>query len=257
MNKPLIAGNWKMNMLRKEAKDFFSALEPQLKSLTSFEKIDTVIFPPFTLLSELQELARVSGLRIGAQNCHWEVKGAFTGEVSSGMLSDLGIQTVLIGHSERRQYFGETNETVGKRLKAALNSNLSPVVCIGERLEERKAGITGEVISTQLSALLSTQILDSRTVIAYEPVWAIGTGLAATPLEAQEVHAHIRSELTKALGSKASQIRIVYGGSMTAKNVEELLSMPDIDGGLIGGASLIPNDFFALIKAGIARASRL
>ncbi len=244
-----------MNLLQKDAQGFFAALKPLLDSI-SLEKIDAIIFPPFTLLSELKEHALSAGIRIGAQNCHWEAKGAFTGEVSAPMLTDLGIQTVLIGHSERRQYFGETNETVGKRLTAALNSNLLPVVCIGERLEERKAGITSEVISTQLNALLATKSLDAKTVIAYEPVWAIGTGLAATPAEAQEVHSFIRRELTKALGSVGQEIRILYGGSMTAKNVEELLSMPDIDGGLIGGASLIPADFFALLKAGIARASR-
>jgi len=259
MNRPFIAGNWKMNMLQADSKDFFRELNARNSALSGINQIDTVICVPFTLLHLAEELLKgqpESGrTEIGAQNCHWEQKGAFTGEVSPQMLKDLNIGHVIIGHSERRQYFGETDTTVNRRMIAALDSGLTPIVCIGEYLEDRKAEKTTEVITSQMRSLLSTGRMNEKVVVAYEPVWAIGTGLAATPKQAQEVHLLIRQLLSESMGDLASQIRIVYGGSMNPGNVHELLREKDIDGGLIGGASLKPQDFSALIEAGIERAN--
>lgn len=260
MNRPFIAGNWKMNMLGLDAKAYFQELNQKISSLSDIDHVDAVICAPFTLLHFAQEFAQASrphgSVQLGAQNCHWEEKGAFTGEVSAKMLRDLGINYVIIGHSERRQFFGETDETVNRRMVAALDAGLTPIVCIGEYLEERKAQRTSEVIANQVKSLLSTGRLSERVVIAYEPVWAIGTGLAATPEQAQEVHQLIRSLLKENLGENGSKLRLLYGGSMNPANVNELLHAPDIDGGLIGGASLKPGDFYSLIQAGINRSKR-
>lgn len=251
----MIAGNWKMNMLQSEARAFFHELGAQTKSL-DLEVIDAVICPPSLWLAPLMESASGAKVQLGAQNCHWELKGAYTGEVSPAMLKDLGLKYSIIGHSERRQYFGETDETVNKRMLAALQAGLTPIVCMGEYLEDRRGGRTRAVIQSQMESLLSTQKLGPEVVLAYEPVWAIGTGLAATPFQAEEVHFHIRSMLEASLGASASKVRILYGGSMNPGNVSELLSMPNIDGGLIGGASLKPADYFSLLQAGVARAAR-
>ena len=254
MNKPMIAGNWKMNMLQSEAMAFFKDLAEKTKIVTHLDTIDGVICPPATLLGLLSDAARTAKIELGAQNCHWEPKGAFTGEISPAMIKDLGVKYTIIGHSERRQYFAETDESVNKRMLAALGAGLVPIVCIGEYLEDRKAGRTQAVIQSQVKSLLSSQSMSPHVVLAYEPVWAIGTGLAATPAQAEEVHALIRGMLIEALGASATKIRILYGGSMSPGNVAELLAMPNIDGGLIGGASLKPADYFSLLEAGIARA---
>lgn len=260
MNRPFIAGNWKMNMLGSDAKAYFQELNQNILSLSDIDHIDAVICAPFTLLHFAHEFTPATrphaSVQLGAQNCHWEEKGAFTGEISAKMLRDLGIHYVIIGHSERRQFFGETDETVNRRMIAALDAGLTPIVCIGEYLEERKAQRTSEVIANQVKSLLSTGRLSERVVIAYEPVWAIGTGLAATPEQAQEVHHLIRSLLKENLGEIGSRLRLLYGGSMNPANVNELLQAPDIDGGLIGGASLKPGDFYSLIQAGIDRSKR-
>lgn len=255
MNRPMIAGNWKMNMLQKEAKAFFHDLG-ELTKAVNLGGIDPVICPPNLWLGLLGETAASAKVELGAQNCHWEAKGAYTGEVSPAMLKDLGLKYSIIGHSERRQYFGETDETVNKRMLAALGAGITPIVCIGEYLEDRQKGRTRDVIQSQIQSLLSTQKLSPEVVIAYEPVWAIGTGLAATPAQAEEVHSHIRSMLLESLGAPAAKVRILYGGSMNPANVSELLAMPNIDGGLIGGASLKVADYFSLLQAGVARAAR-
>jgi len=254
MMKPMIAGNWKMNMLQQEAKAFFNDLAESTKKLNHLDLIDGVICPPATLLGLLADAARSAKIELGAQNCHWESKGAFTGEVSPAMIRDLGVKYTIIGHSERRQYFAETDETVNKRMLAAIGAGLTPIVCIGEYLEDREAGRTQAVIQSQVQSLLNSQRIGPEVVLAYEPVWAIGTGLAATPAQAEEVHALIRGLLQETLGEPASKIRILYGGSMNPGNVSELLAMPNINGGLIGGASLKAADYFSLLEAGVSRA---
>lgn len=247
--KPIIAGNWKMNKNVHEAVQLVIGIK---RELFEEKEVDVVVCPPFTALSAVAELLEDSEIGLGAQNIFWEEKGAYTGEIAPDMLKEIGCKYVIIGHSERRQYFGETNETVNKKIKAALSVGLKPIVCVGETKEQREQNITKDVVKDHiengLAGIDEDQIQDC--VIAYEPVWAIGTGLTATPDQAQEVHGYIRNTLLKDKYGEAiaSKIRIQYGGSMKPENVKELMAKADIDGGLIGGASLKEDSFVKLVK---------
>ena len=248
MRRTVIAGNWKMNKTAAEAIEFVEAFKPLVSDASD---VEIVVCPVFTALSATVEAAKGSNIGVGAQNIHWEESGAFTGEISAAMLKEIGVEYVIIGHSERRQYFGETDETVNKRLKAALAANLIPMVCVGELLEERESGKTESVIDTQVKgAFDGISASDAElTIVAYEPVWAIGTGKTATPEMAEETHAYIRKVLSDIYSTEtAEKIRIQYGGSMKPGNSAELIAQPDIDGGLVGGAALKPDSFAELIK---------
>jgi triosephosphate isomerase len=249
MRKRIIAGNWKMNKTLDEAIDLARAIKDKAADV---QNVDMILCPPFTNLSSVVDVVKGTNIGVGAQNLHWEAKGAFTGEISADMLRSVGCQYVIIGHSERRQYFGETDETVNKRIKAALAAGLVPIVCVGETLEEREADKTQEVVETQITGAykdISSNDAENM-VVAYEPVWAIGTGKVATPQQAQEVHAYIRSLLKTVYSEKVAEtVRIQYGGSMKPGNAAELLANPDVDGGLIGGASLDADSFLGIINA--------
>ncbi len=247
--KVVIAGNWKMNKTASEAK----ALLAELKPLVSSATCDVVVCTPFTDLCTALSETEGSNIAVGAQNVHFEKSGAYTGEISADMLKEMGVSHVVVGHSERRQYFAETDETVNKRTKAALAAGLCAIVCVGESLEQREQGVTEELVRMQTKiALLDVSASDMKNVIlAYEPVWAIGTGRTATADQAEEVCAAIRKVLAELYGqSVADGVTIQYGGSMNAQNATELLSKTNVDGGLIGGASLKPADFNEIIKAG-------
>jgi len=250
MRKKIVAGNWKMNKTASEAAALIDGIK---KTVADVSKVEIVVCPPFTDLKDAAAACAGSNVGLGAQNVHWEASGAFTGEISTGMLKDLGVKYVIIGHSERRQYFGETDATVNKRTKAALAAGLTPIVCVGETLAERDGGKMEEVVVRQVKIGLADLGDDlGKIVVAYEPVWAIGTGRTATPAQAQEVHALIRRTLAElSSGAVANTIRIQYGGSMKPENAKELMSQPDIDGGLIGGAALKADSFAAIIKAGV------
>jgi len=246
--KTIIAGNWKMNLTVAEGKALIAALKPLVAGYTNME---VVVCPTFTSLYGVIEAARGSNIQVGAQNVHWAPNGAFTGEISAAMLKEAGVDYVIIGHSERRQYFGETDATVNSRTKAALAAGLKPIVCIGELLAEREGNKTEQVLDTQLhQGLAGLTAADMKNVVlAYEPVWAIGTGKTATPAMAQETHAYIRKVLTAMFGSETAEtVRIQYGGSMKAENAKLLVEQKDIDGGLIGGAALKADSFAELIK---------
>ncbi|MDD5726983.1 MAG: triose-phosphate isomerase [Victivallales bacterium] len=248
--KTVIAGNWKMNKTVAETK----ALIKELKTLVAdLKTAEIIVCPPFTALEAAVEAAAGSSLKVGAQNVHWAEAGAFTGEISAAMLREIGVEYVIIGHSERRQYFGETDGTVNQRLKAALNAGLKPIVCIGETLAEREQEKTEAVLLTQieggLTDLTAQQVAD--IIIAYEPVWAIGTGKTATPEMAEETHRYIRCTLKSIFGEVAEDVIIQYGGSMKAANSGDLIAQKNIDGGLIGGASLDAESFAALVKNAI------
>jgi triosephosphate isomerase len=248
----MVAGNWKMNKTAEQAKALVTELLPGLKAAV---KVERVLCPTFTCLSSVYELIKDTNIGLGAQNLHWEASGAYTGEISASMVKEF-CDFVIIGHSERRQYFGETDETVNKKVKAAQAAQLLPIVCVGETLAENEAGQTKEVVTRQLrGGLAGIEITDpAKVVIAYEPVWAIGTGRAATAQDAQNVCKIIRDELASMFGkANADAMRILYGGSVTGANAAELFAMPDIDGGLVGGASLKP-DFIAIVNAAEARA---
>lgn len=239
--RPLIAGNWKMNHGGKTAVELASAVA---KQTAAFDKVDVVVCPPYTALAAVMSASQGTRLEVGAQNLHAKPSGAFTGEISTPMLNDLGVQWVIIGHSERRQFFGETDAGVADKTRAAMEAGLRPIVCVGELLDERERGDTLSVVKRQLNAFAS--ILADKPgfgAIAYEPVWAIGTGKNAGPAEAQEVHAMIRARLAEISSELASKTRILYGGSLSPKNAKELLAAPDVDGGLIGGAALKADDF--------------
>lgn len=247
--KFFVAGNWKMFTTLTEGASLIKALKVKVVNIA---KVEMAVIPPFTHLTMAAELLKGTSLKLGAQNLYWAEEGAFTGEVSGKMLASLGCQHVLIGHSERRQYFNETDETVNLRLKRALKAGLAPIVCVGETLAQRQANQTQAVVEQQIKgALVSIPPHEfSRIVIAYEPVWAIGTGVNATPEQAQEVHAFIRSLLGGLYGSELSAAcRIQYGGSVKPANAAELLSKPDVDGALVGGASLNADSFASIIKA--------
>jgi triosephosphate isomerase (TIM) len=250
MRTKIIAGNWKMNKTAAEAVVLIDEIKSALDGVTG---VDVVVCPPAIDLKDAGAALKESSISLGAQNVHWAESGAFTGEISAAMLCELGVSYVIIGHSERRQYFGESNESVNKRTQAALKAGLIPIVCVGETLEERDSGQMEQVVTTQVVEGLADLGDDlSRVVIAYEPVWAIGTGRTATPAQAQEVHALIRRTLAGiSSGNIANSIQIQYGGSMKPDNAAELLAQPDIDGGLIGGAALVADSFAAIVKAAL------
>ncbi len=246
--KPIIAGNWKMNKTSTEARELAGRLIPLVSEVRDRE---IVLAPPFTSIPAVAETVKGTNMALAAQNLFWEDKGAFTGEISAEMLLDLGCKYVIIGHSERRQFFGETDETVNKKVRQALNKGLLPIVCVGELLKEREAGKANEVIDRQVTgALKGVNAAEmQKLVIAYEPVWAIGTGKTATPEQANEIHSFIRKKVEVLYGRiVADSLRIQYGGSVTPENVSKLMAMPDIDGALVGGASLKPESFAALVN---------
>ena len=243
-----IAGNWKMNKTASETAVTLAALKEQVKEFDG--KLEIAICPTFTALDRAVKTVNGSNVKIGAQDISDKESGAYTGEISAAMLLDLGVEYVVIGHSERRQYHNETDELISKKAKTSLNAGLKPIVCIGETLEERESDKTFDVITTQLKGSLTGLTADEmiKTTIAYEPVWAIGTGKTATPEQAQDVHALIRKLLTELYGTEtAEQIKVQYGGSVKASNSAELMSKQDIDGALVGSASLKPEDFASLI----------
>lgn len=245
--KFLIAGNWKMNNGLLES---VSLAESISKRISNVYDVDVLVCPPFISLASVKKSIARSLIMLGAQNMYPEAKGAFTGEISFSMLRDCGVSYVILGHSERRQLFGETNEFINKKVRVALENNLRPILCVGETADEREAGKTFGVIDEEIKKCLKDipAVQAKNVVIAYEPIWAIGTGKTATPEIAQEVHAHIREVLDAVLGHElADSIRILYGGSMKASNAEELLKQPDIDGGLIGGASLQAAEFCQIV----------
>lgn len=246
MRKPIIAGNWKMNKTPGEA----VALINELKPLVANAQADVVVCPPATDLAAAAEALKGSNIGLGAQNMDYHDSGAFTGEVSADMLLELGVRYVIIGHSERREYYAETDETVNLKVKKALEKGLTPIVCVGEKLEERESGVTAEVVRKQTKlALLGVVEGDvSKIVIAYEPIWAIGTGKTATSDDANDTIKEIRAAVKEVFGNTADEVRIQYGGSMNPKNVSELMAMSDIDGGLIGGASLKAEDFSKVVN---------
>jgi len=247
MRKPIIAGNWKMNKTPDEAKELVTALVPLVKAA----KCDVVICPPFVDLCAVKPIIAGTNIHLGVQNIHWAEKGAFTGEISADMLKAHGVEYAIVGHSERRQYFGETDATVNQRAKAAIAAGITPIICVGESLEQRESGVTNAVVSGQTKAALDgIEAKDVETlVIAYEPIWAIGTGKTATKEDANATIAVIRGAIAEVYGKDvAEKVRIQYGGSMNPKNASELMSMPEIDGGLIGGASLKAEDFSKVVN---------
>lgn len=248
LRKAVIAGNWKMNKTPAEAK----ALIEEAKPLLEKADCDVIMCVPFVDLCTALEATKGTNIKIGAQNCHFEKSGAFTGEISAPMLKEMGVEYVILGHSERRTYFGDTDETVAKRLKAALENGLKGILCVGEYKEQREQGITAELVAMQvkiaLGGLSAEQV--KNVIIAYEPIWAIGTGLTATAEQADEVCGIIRSTVASLYGKEiADGMTVQYGGSMNAKNAAELLSKENVDGGLIGGASLKAPDFAAIVEA--------
>ena len=246
MRKPIIAGNWKMNMTPAEAERLVAELIPLVKDAAC----EVVVCPPYVDLALVGKLLVGTNIKLGAQNIHWAPKGAFTGEISADMLLAMGVSHAIVGHSERRQYFGETDETVNKRAKAALEANITPIICVGESLEQRESGVTDTIVSKQTVAALAGFSAEDviHSVIAYEPIWAIGTGKTATNEDANTTIKVIRDAIAGVYGQKvADEVRIQYGGSMNAKNATELMAMPEIDGGLIGGASLKSEDFSKVV----------
>lgn len=242
--KPFIAGNWKMNMTVETGTKLIEELKPLVKNADC----DVCLCVPAILIPAMVKAAEGGNIHIGAENVHWAASGAYTGEISTGMLKEYGVKYVIIGHSERRQYFGETDESVNKRTLAALDAGLTPIVCVGELLEERESGKTNEVLDRQLKVGLNGIEDVSKVVIAYEPVWAIGTGKTATDAQAQETIAYIRKKIGELFCPKcAEKVVIQYGGSMNAGNCKGLMAQPDIDGGLIGGASL-KTDFATIVN---------
>ena len=248
MRKPFIAGNWKMNLDSSAAAELAGRI---LEAAGALDSVDVAVAPVTTSLPAVLEVLAGSRIGVAAQNCHWEQSGAFNGEVSAEMVAEIGCSHVIIGHSERRQFFGETDETVNKKLKAAYRAHLSPIVCMGETLEQREAGATMQVVSGQLEGALCdiTPEQARGLTLAYEPIWAIGTGRTATPDQAQEVHAFLRGRLAKIYSEElAWAMRIQYGGSVKPSNVRELMSRPDIDGALVGGASLKAESFAGILN---------
>ena len=250
MPKPVFGGNWKMNKTVKESMEAVKQLKEEIGHLM---RVEVAIFPPFTSLWAVKKIIEDSRIGLGAQNMYWEEKGAYTGEVSPLMLLDAGCKYVILGHSERRQYFGETDTGVNRKIKAALSLGLTPVVCVGESLEERKAGRAEEVVGSQVRKCLEGLNYPEakKLIIAYEPVWAIGTGKIATPHQAQKMHGFIRKILKELWGKKTSStIPIQYGGSVKPDNIKDLMRQPDIDGALVGGASLKVSSFVKIVKYG-------
>ena len=247
MRKPIIAGNWKMHKTINEAKSFVEEIKGSIKETD----VEAVICAPYTILKDLKEVTKGTNIKVGAQNMHFEENGAFTGEISPLMLKELEIDYVIIGHSERRQYFNETDETVNKKVKKALEHSIIPIMCVGESLEQREAGDTKSIVKSQVEKGLEGINHEDikKIVVAYEPIWAIGTGKTASSEDANEVIAYIR-EVIKNVSSEdiSEEIRIQYGGSVKPSNVEEIMNQSDIDGALVGGASLEPKDFIELVN---------
>ena len=253
MRKKIVAANWKMNMTQRDAARFVDSLVLELDDVRD---VEVVIIPPFTMIPKVVELleAKAQSIRLGAQNMYWENSGAFTGEISAAMLRDFFVQYVVVGHSERRQYFGETDEIVNKKVRAAIDATLRPIVCVGETLEQRDKGNVDKILSIQLRGSLKdvNEKELQEIVVAYEPVWAIGTGRNATPQQAQDAHAYVRRRVGEMCGADAAQkVVIQYGGSVKPDNAASLLGQPDVDGALVGGASLKADDFLAIVRAGI------
>ena len=247
MRRKVIAGNWKMNMLPDAAIRFIDEITPMVKDSEN----EVVLCVPYTDLFYALLAAQNTNIKIGAQNMHWEESGAYTGEVSGKMLKAIGVEYVIIGHSERRQYFAETDETVNKKLKAAFANDLKPIVCVGETLEQREAGMANDIITSQTEKALAglTEEQVANTIIAYEPIWAIGTGKTATSEDANNAIKAIRNKISNLYGQNvAERVIIQYGGSVKSKNAKELFNMSDIDGGLVGGASLDPEEFSKIVK---------
>ena len=247
MRKKVIAGNWKMNMLPNEAIDFITEFAPLVKDT----KHEVILCVPYTDLFYALLHAQGTNIKIGAQNMHWEEKGEYTGEISAQMLKSIGVEYVIIGHSERRQYFAETDETVNKKIKSALANNLKPIVCVGETLEQREQGVTEKIITTQVEKALEEISAESlaQIIIAYEPIWAIGTGKTATKEDANDTIKQIRKKIAEIYGqNEAERVIIQYGGSVKSSNAKELFEMSDIDGGLVGGASLKAEEFSKIVK---------
>ena len=248
MRKPMVAGNWKMNGSSESVKDLIAGIKEGMGAVNSAE---VVVCPPAVYIPRVSGAADGSDIKVGSQNICDQDGGAFTGEISGAMLKDTGCEYAIIGHSERRALYGESDELVAQRFAAARRNGIKPIFCIGETLEERESGVTNEVCSRQIDAVIALEGVDSLAdgVIAYEPVWAIGTGKTASPEQAQEVHAFIRGKIAALSADVADGLRILYGGSMNPANAQELIGQPDIDGGLIGGASLKPGDFLAICQA--------
>jgi triosephosphate isomerase len=256
MRKPLIAGNWKMYQTTAQAVALVERLRALLAAIAG---VDVVVCPPFTAIQAVAEALKGSRIGLGAQNMHWEGEGAYTGEVSPVMLADLGCRYVIVGHSERRQYFGETNLNVNRKVKAALRHHLAPILCVGETLAEREEDRTFPVVEAQLQGGLSDvpPQAGARIVVAYEPVWAIGTGRTATPEQAATVHAFIRKQLGELWGEAAGMaVRILYGGSVKPDNIDALMAEPEIDGALVGGASLKADAFARIVRFETVRSPR-
>jgi triosephosphate isomerase len=250
MRKKIVAANWKMNMTQAESERFVESL---LLDLGDIREVEVIIIPPFTAIAKVtQLLEKAQNIKVGAQNMHWQPNGPFTGEISAALLRDLFVHYVVLGHSERRTLFGETDEIVNRKVRAALEATLRPIVCVGETLVQRDKGHVEKILSNQLKGSLDGfgEKELQEIVIAYEPVWAIGTGRVATPAQAQEVHAFIRETLAKLSDQAiADKVRIQYGGSVKPENARELMTQPDIDGALVGGASLDPRSFAEIVKA--------
>jgi len=249
--RPFVVGNWKMHLTLRQAEELAKTIRQRLDS---FEGADVGICPPFVALTTVAAVLHGSRIRLGAQNAHWKNEGAFTGEIAPTMLRDVGCRHVILGHSERRQVFGETDTMINAKVKAALACGLEPIICVGETLEERDAERTKDVVRRQLLGALDgvDGTAMERITIAYEPVWAIGTGRNATPQQAQEVHEYLRALVAQHYGTKhAETIRIQYGGSVKPENAKSLLSQPDVDGALVGGASLSADSFVAIVEAAL------
>lgn len=248
MRQVMVAGNWKMNGSSESINELMSGIKQGLGSVT---KAEVVVCPPAVYIAGVSSASTGTAIKVGSQNICDEDKGAFTGELSGDMLKDVGCEYAIIGHSERRALYGESDELVAKRFAAARRNGVKPLFCIGETLEEREAGITNDVCARQIDAVIALEGVEALAdgVIAYEPVWAIGTGKVATPEQAQEVHAFIRAKIAGLNAGVAEGLRILYGGSMNPGNAKELIGQPDIDGGLIGGASLKADDFLAICMA--------
>jgi triosephosphate isomerase len=251
VNRPLIAGNWKMHKTLPEAREFVGAVRAGWEEMRGAEGVDVLICPPYPLLFPMAKAVAGSRIMMGAQNAHYESQGAFTGEVSVPMLKETGCTHIIIGHSERRQLFHEDDALLARKVRAVLGGGLTVVYCVGETLEERETNRTEAIVDRQIREALGADIAVERLVIAYEPVWAIGTGRTATPAQAQETHAFIRGRLRGIYGGAAVGVRILYGGSVKPGNAGELLAQTDIDGALVGGACLVAADFLAIIRAAI------
>lgn len=248
MRKKIVAGNWKMNTVPAEGLELVKNVIAQ--SVEVAEDVNFIVCPPFTHLAMVAEAAKGSRVAVGAQNCAAEAKGAYTGEVSAAMIASLGVEYVILGHSERREYYGETSATLNKKMEQAYANNLTPIYCVGERLEEREAERHFEVVKAQLEEVVFNLTPEqfSKLVIAYEPVWAIGTGKTATAEQAEEIHAYIRKVLAEKFGAAAEETAILYGGSCKPSNAQEIFAKENVDGGLIGGAALKAEDFIGIGK---------